>query len=146
MMNPLRLAFRPALSLVLVAMLSACGTTNVNYVTGEQQRGAYTWAQEVQLGTEADQQIQAQFGLYDDPALTAYVERVAQDVLSTSAYNDPNTPQEIKNTPFYFRVLDSPVVNAFALPGGYVYVTRGLLAYLENEAQLAVVLGHEIGQ
>ena len=145
MMNPLRLAFRPALSLVLVAMLSACGTTNVNYVTGEQQRGAYTWAQEVQLGTEADQQIQAQFGLYDDPALTAYVERVAQDVLSTSAYNDPNTPQEIKNTPFYFRVLDSPVVNAFALPGGYVYVTRGLLAYLENEAQLAVVLGHEIG-
>ncbi len=66
-------------------------------------------------------------------------------MLRTSAYNDPDTPTEIKNTPFYFRVLDSPVVNAFALPGGYVYVTRGLLAYLENEAQLAVVLGHEIG-
>lgn len=143
-MIPLRAA-RSAVFLSLLVALSACGTTNTNFVTGESQRGAYTWAQEVQLGTEADQQIQAQFGVYDDPALSAYVERVAQDVLSTSAYNDPNTPAEIKSTPFYFRILDSPVVNAFALPGGYVYVTRGLLAYLENEAQLAVVLGHEIG-
>lgn len=145
-MNSLRVASRSAVLSLLVVALAACGTTNVNYVTGEEQRGAYTWAQEVQLGTEADQQIQAQFGVYDeDPALTAYVERVSQDVLSTSAYTDPNTPAEIRNTPFTFRILDSPVVNAFALPGGYVYVTRGLLAYLENEAQLAVVLGHEIG-
>lgn len=132
--------------LLSVLFLTACGTTNVNYVTGEEQRGAYTWAQEVQLGAEADQQIQAQYGLYDeDPALTAYVERIAREVLQTSAYTDPTTPVEVRNTPFYFRILDSPVVNAFALPGGYVYLTRGLLAYLENEAQLAVVLGHEIG-
>ncbi|WP_420455864.1 M48 family metalloprotease [Rubrivirga sp.] len=144
-MTSLRTASRSAALLLLALVASACGTTNVNYVTGEEQRGAYTWAQEVQLGTEADQQIQAQFGVYDDPALTAYVERVAADVLQTSAYNDPSTPAEIRNTPFYFRVLDSPVVNAFALPGGFIYVTRGLLAYLENEAQLAVVLGHEIG-
>ncbi len=144
-MTTLRAGTRSAALALLVLLVSACGTTNVNYVTGEEQRGAYTWAQEVQLGTEADQQIQAQFGVYDDPALTAYVERVAADVLQTSAYNDPSTPAEIRSTPFYFRVLDSPVVNAFALPGGYVYVTRGLLAYLENEAQLAVVLGHEIG-
>ena len=137
---------RPMALALLALVLAACGTTNVNYVTGEEQRGAYTWAQEVQLGTEADQQIQAQFGVYDeDAALTAYVERVAQEVLQTSAYTDANTPAEIRNTPFTFRILDSPVVNAFALPGGYVYVTRGLLAYLENEAQLAVVLGHEIG-
>lgn len=132
--------------LALLLVLVGCGTSNVNYVTGEEQRGAYTWQQEVQLGTEADQQIQAAYGLYDaDPALTAYVERVAQDVLQTSAYTDPGTPAEVRNTAFQFRILDSPVVNAFALPGGYVYVTRGLLAYLENEAQLAVVLGHEIG-
>lgn len=145
-MNALRNAPRSAALVLLVFLLSACGTTNVNYVTGEEQRGAYTWAQEVQLGTEADQQIQAQFGVYDeDAALTAYVERVAQDVLSTSAYTDPSTPAEVRSTPFTFRILDSPVVNAFALPGGFVYVTRGLLAYLENEAQLAVVLGHEIG-
>ena len=145
-MTPMRPALRRLFFLPLLLALAACGTTNVNYVTGEEQRGAYTWQQEVQLGTEADQQIQAQFGVYDeDPALVAYVERIAREVLQTSAYTDPNTPAEIRNTPFHFRVLDSPVVNAFALPGGYVYVTRGLLSYLENEAQLSVVLGHEIG-
>lgn len=136
-----------AIALVpLLLVLAACGTTNRNLVTGENQRGAYNWQQEVQLGTEADGQIQAQFGVYDeDAALTAYVDRVARQVLSVSGYTDPNTAAEIRNTPFHFRILDSPVVNAFALPGGYVYVTRGLLSYLENEAQLAVVLGHEIG-
>lgn len=130
---------------VLALLLSACGTTNVNYVTGESQRGAYTWAQERQIGTESDQQIVAQFGVYDDPALANYVNSIAQRTLETSAYSAPTTPAEIRSTPFTFRVLDSPVVNAFALPGGYVYVTRGLLAYLNNEAQLSVVLGHEIG-
>src|SRR5690625_7939607 len=55
------------------------------------------------------------------------------------------TSEQFMETEFTFRVLDSPVVNAFALPGGYVYVTRGLLAHLNNEAQLAVVVGHEIG-
>lgn len=131
--------------LLLVVILAGCGTTNTNYVTGESQRGAYTWAQEVQLGTEADQQISAQYGLYDSPEVQRYVERIGAEVLQTSAYTEESTPAEVRNTPFTFRVLDSPVVNAFALPGGYIYVTRGLLAYLENEAQLAVVLGHEIG-
>lgn len=145
-MTPLVRRFRHAALVPLLVLLAACGTTNVNYVTGEEQRGAYTWAEEVQLGTEADSQIISQFGLYDeDPALTAYVERLGAEVLSTSAYTQPETPVEIRNTPFYFRVLDSPVPNAFALPGGYIYVTRGLLYFLENEAQLAVVLGHEIG-
>ena len=138
-------ASRFASLLCLGATLSACGTANVNYVTGESQRGAYTWAQERQLGTEADQQIVAQFGVYADPDLSSYVNTIAQSVLQTSAYSAPTTPAEIRSTPFTFRVLDSPVVNAFALPGGFVYVTRGLLAYVENEAQLAVVLGHEIG-
>ncbi|HLT48516.1 MAG TPA: M48 family metalloprotease [Rubricoccaceae bacterium] len=132
----------PLLLVLLVA--SGCATTT-NYVTGESQRTAYSWAEQVQLGQQADPQIVAQYGLYDDPQLTRYVEQVGQAVLQTSAYTDPNTPAEIRNTPFYFRVLDSPVVNAFALPGGYIYVTRGLLAHLDNEAQLAVVLGHEIG-
>lgn len=130
--------------LLPTSILVGCGSTT-NLVTGETQRGAYSWAEEVQIGREADPQIIAQFGLYNDPGLTAYVERIGQAVLQTSAYTDPNTPAEIRNTPFYFRVLDSPVVNAMALPGGYIYVTRGLLAHLDNEAQLAVVLGHEIG-
>ncbi|MEM1117001.1 MAG: M48 family metalloprotease, partial [Bacteroidota bacterium] len=136
---------RPSMVVALALLLSACGTTNTNLVTGESQRGAFTWAQEIELGRETDQQITAQFGLYDDAALTAYVRRLGEDVLATSAYTDPNTPAEIRNTPFTFRVLDADLVNAFAVPGGYVYVTRGLMAFLENEAQLAVVLGHEIG-
>ncbi|MDX1439253.1 MAG: M48 family metallopeptidase, partial [Rubricoccaceae bacterium] len=132
------------LVLLPTTLLIGCGTTT-NLVTGETQRGAYTWAEEVQIGRESDPQVIAQFGLYDDPALAAYVDRIGQAVLQTSAYTDPNTPAEVRNTPFYFRVLDSPVVNAMALPGGYIYVTRGLMAHLDNEAQLAVVLGHEIG-
>ena len=133
-----------ALLLIPGGLLTGCAS-QTNLVTGEQQRAAYTWQEEVQIGREADPQIIAQFGLYDDAALTAYVERIGQEVLAASAYGLASTPAEIRNTPFHFRVLDSPVVNAFALPGGYVYVTRGLLAHLDNEAQLAVVLGHEIG-
>ncbi|MDT0630178.1 M48 family metalloprotease [Rubrivirga sp. S365] len=144
-MRPSRLRRLPRPALLLLVLLAGCGTANTNYVTGESQRGAYTWEQEVELGRQSDQQITAQFGLYDNPALNAYVERIGQEVLQTSAYTDANTPVEVRNTPFHFRVLDSPVVNAFALPGGYIYVTRGLLSHLENEAQLAVVLGHEIG-
>ncbi len=131
--------------LLLLGPLAGCGTQTTNLVTGETTRGAYTWAQEVQIGQEADGQIVAQFGLVDDPGLAAYVDRIGQAVLQTSAYGEATTPAEIRNTPFYFRVLDTDVVNAFALPGGYTYVTRGLLSHLENEAQLAVVLGHEIG-
>ncbi len=125
-------------------VLLGCGSTT-NLVTGETQRGAYTWQEEVQIGRENDPAVIAQFGLYEDAGVSAYVERIGQDVLQTSAYSDPTTPAEIRGTPFHFRVLDSPVVNAMALPGGYIYVTRGLLAHLDNEAQLSVVLGHEIG-
>jgi predicted Zn-dependent protease len=70
---------------------------------------------------------------------------VAREVLAESHMRRSGTPERFRDTEFTFRVLDSPVINAFALPGGYVYVTRGLLAHLNNEAQLAVVLGHEIG-
>jgi len=134
---------RHTLPLALL-LLSGCAS-QTNLITGQQQRGAYSWSQEVQIGTETDPQIIAQYGLYDEPALTAYVERIGQRVLEASAYGLETTPAEVRNTPFHFRVLDSPVVNAFALPGGYIYVTRGLLAHLDNEAQLAVVLGHEVG-
>ncbi len=125
--------------------LSGCGQATTNLVTGETTRGAYSWQEEVQIGTEANQQIIAQYGLYDDPQLASYVDRIGQEVLRTSAYGEATTPAEIRNTPFHFQLLDSDVVNAFALPGGYIYVTRGLLSFLDNEAQLAVVLGHEAG-
>src|SRR5690625_5400895 len=71
--------------------------------------------------------------------------RLSEEILENSHMRREGTSEQFMETEFTFRVLDSPVVNAFALPGGYVYVTRGLLAHLNNEAQLAVVIGHEIG-
>lgn len=94
---------------------------------------------------EADRQIQDQYGIYDHPRLEEYVNEVGRKVLEVSHMRREEADPKYRETDFHFRILDSPVVNAFALPGGYVYVTRGLMAHLQNEAQLAVVLGHEIG-
>lgn len=132
------------LVLLLVGLVGSGCVVSKNPISGNSRAYGYTWAQERQIGQEADPQIVAQFGLYGDEALQAYVTRIGEQVLAQSHLRRPDTEPEFRNTPFTFRVLDSPVVNAFALPGGYVYVTRGLLAHLENEAQLAVVLGHEI--
>ena len=125
--------------------MAGCVSFEESLVSGRKRAYGYTWPQEVQIGQEADQQIVAQYGLYDDPELAAYVDRLGQELLEVSHMRREDTPAEMRNTPFTFRVLDSPVVNAFALPGGYIYITRGILAHLDNEAQLAVVLGHEIG-
>ena len=119
--------------------------TEPSALNGQKKSYAYSWQQEVQQGADADKEITQQMGLYDNPQVQAYVQSVGQRVLAASTFADPNTPQMYRDTKFMFRVLDSSVVNAFALPGGYVYVTRGLLAHVDNEAQLAVVLGHEIG-
>ncbi len=133
------------LMLATIAVTTAGCVVQRNPLSGQRRAYGWTWEQEVQLGREADQQIVAQYGLYDDPQLTAYVNRVAQDVLANSHLRRPDAEQKFRETEFTFRVLDSPIVNAFALPGGFVYVTRGLLAHANNEAQLAVILGHEIG-
>ena len=141
-----RTLLRLVLPLVLLAAAvgSGCVTTGTSPVTGNTRAYAYSWEEEVKLGREADQQIQQQYGIYEDEELQRYVDRVAQEVLAESHMRRPTTSERFRNTEFTFRVLDSPIINAFALPGGYVYVTRGLLAHLNNEAQLAVVLGHEI--
>lgn len=123
--------------------LSSC-TMNQSLVSGNNRSYGYTWAQEVELGKQAHQEILAEYGLYNNPNLATYVNQVAQSVLAKSHARRPETPQEIQSTQFTFSVLDSPIVNAFALPGGYIYFTRGLLAHLDNEAQLAMVIGHEI--
>lgn len=131
-------------SLVIVtAVLVAC-VTERSPVTGKRRAYGFSWNQELQMGQEADKQIIQEFGLYNDPQLQAYVQRVGQGVLAKSDLRDADAPEQYRNAPFTFRVLDSPVVNAFAVPGGYVYVTRGLLTHLDNEAQLSVVLGHEV--
>lgn len=132
-------------SATLVAALLAGGcATEPSAITGRNSSYGYSWQQELQLGAETDHEIVGEMGTYADPSLESYVESVANRVLAQSDFRDADAPELYRNTQFTFRVIDSPVVNAFALPGGYVYVTRGLLAHLNNEAQLAVVLGHEI--
>ncbi len=99
--------------------------------------GGMSPAQEIALGKQEHPKILAEFGgVYDDPELSAYISSLGGFLAKTS---------EMPDLAFTFTVLDSPVVNAFALPGGYVYITRGLLALAENEAEVAGVLAHEIG-
>lgn len=93
-------------------------------------------AQEIAMGQEADPQIIAQYGLYADSSLQQFINDKGQAMARIS--HRPNIA-------YHFRILDSDVLNAFAVPGGYVYFTRGIMAYLNNEAQFAGVLGHEIG-
>ena len=113
--------------------LTACAR---NPVTGEREFVMMTEAQEIALGRESDAQVRSQMGLYDDDALQRYVEEIGLQMAARSHRPD---------LPWSFAVVDSPAVNAFAIPGGYVYLTRGIMAFLGDEADLAGVLGHEIG-
>ncbi len=126
-------------------LLQACVSVQVSPVTGNKRAYGYSWEEELKIGAQADREIVAQYGMYDDPELSAYVSELGKKLVEVSHFSRETTPEQYRGTEFTFRILDSPVVNAFALPGGYVYVTRGLMAHLENEAQLMVVLGHEIG-
>ena len=120
--------------LILAAFaVSACAT---NPVTGQRQLNFMSESQEIKLGQESDPEIQAEMGVYPNPALQEYVSGVGMRLAKAS---------ERPDLPWHFAVVDVPAVNAFALPGGYVYITRGLLAHLDNEAEMAGVLGHEIG-
>ncbi|MCC5942133.1 MAG: M48 family metalloprotease [Balneolaceae bacterium] len=132
------------LALSMGLLVSACSVQR-SAITGDKRAYGYSWEQEKQIGADADKEIQQHFGVYENDALQQYVDNIGQEMLAVSHMQREDTPAIYKDTQFYFRLLDSPVVNAFALPGGYIYVTRGLLAHLDNEAQLAVVLGHEIG-
>jgi len=137
--------FSAVIAVVLAAAaLNGC-VREINPVTGRRQFYAYSWEQEQQIGEQANVQITEQLGLYDNDELQNYVDRIGQQVLASSELRqEEDLPQQFQAVEFHFKVMDSSVVNAFALPGGYIYVTRGLLAHLQNEAQLAVVLGHEI--
>ena len=108
----------------------------VNPVTGETERSVMSEADEVAQGKKAHQQVLEEYGAYPNPKLQAYVTQLGQRLAAQSHRSQLE---------WHFTVLDSPEINAFALPGGYVYVTRGIMAYLESEAELAGVIGHEIG-
>lgn len=119
--------------LLMLPLLHGC---SVNPVTGQADFVLMSESEEVALGYKENPTILKQYGKYSNEALQAYVNEVGQRLAHKSHRS------ELK---YHFTVLDSTEVNAFALPGGYVYITRGLLAYLNSEAELAAVLGHEIG-
>jgi len=121
------------LSGALLLPLAGCA---VNPATGQRQLSFMSEAQEIQMGREADPDIVASMGLYPDEDLQAYVQELGASLAADS---------ERPDLPWTFRVLDDPLINAFALPGGFIYVTRGILVHFESEAELAGVLGHEIG-
>lgn len=116
-----------------LGLLAGCAT---NPATGKRQLMLVTEGQEAAMGKEADEQFHGLYGDFEDAKVQAYVESVARPLAAVS---------ERPGLPWTFRVIDDPQVNAFALPGGYIYVTRGILAHMNSEAELAGVLGHEIG-
>lgn len=132
------------LFLAIMLVLTSC-VVQESPVTGTTRAYAYSWSQEIEIGREVDKEIVAEYGIYEDEDVDRYVRELSKEILNVSHMRREDTSERFRETEFTFRVLDSPVVNAFALPGGYIYVTRGLLAHLNNDAQLAVVQGHEIG-
>ncbi len=130
-MNLLRRALAPCLTLAL--LLTGCA---VNPVTGDADFVLMSREQEIELGRDYHKQILEQYQVYDNEAIQQRVKRIGQRLAKVSHRPDIE---------FHFTVLDSPEVNAFALPGGYIYITRGIMAYFNSEAELAGVIGHEIG-
>jgi predicted Zn-dependent protease len=118
---------------LFVTGFMACAT---NPVTGKRELSLMSEGQEIGIGKENHPQILQEMGSYNDPDLQRYVNDIGQRLAKSS---------ERPQLPWTFTVVDQPVVNAFAVPGGFIYITRGILAYLDSEAQLVGVLGHEIG-
>ena len=124
---------RFAISLTLLALLAACAT---NPVTGRRQLSFMSEAQEISIANDSDPKIKEEMGVYNDPELQRYVSEIGWKMAKIS---------ERPNLPWRFTIVDVPAVNAFAVPGGGIYLTRGIMPFLDNEAELAGVLGHEIG-
>ena len=118
---------------ICLLLIAAC---TMNPATGERQLTLMSESQEIQMGAQTHPEVLASFGAYDDPELQAYVQELGAKIAATS---------ERPELSWTFTVLDDPVVNAMALPGGYIYVNRGILAHFNSEAELVSVLGHEIG-
>lgn len=107
-----------------------------NPVTGKRQVSFISEQQEIQMGQSYDPQVVAEMGIYKDASLEEFL---------TEKGNAMARESHRPNLPWTFRLVDTEVVNAFAVPGGFVYFTRGIMAHFNNEAQFAGVLGHEIG-
>lgn len=122
-----------SLRIIALLFLTACAT---NPVTGKRELSLISEAQEIEMGREASRADVARIGEYADADAQAMVKRIGQDMAAKS---------ERPQLPWEFHLLDDAAVNAFAYPGGFIFVTRGLMTYLNSEAELAEVIGHEIG-
>ncbi len=120
-------------SLILLLFMTGC---SVNPVNGKNVFNFYSEADEIKIGEEEHPRIISQYGEYDDSTLHDYIQKIVWKIGDVS--HRPNLDYRV-------TVLDTPQVNAFALPGGHLYVCRGLLLYLNSEAELAAVLAHETG-
>ena len=118
---------------ILLLLLDSCAK---NPVTGKNEFMLLSKGQEVAMGQQADPEIVAFFGLYENDPLQRFIKEKGQQMATIS---------HRKDLKYEFKIVDSPVVNAFAVPGGFVYFTRGIMAHFNNEAEFAGVLGHEIG-
>ncbi len=123
-------------ALLLAAALSGCVAQNANPVTGKSNYTPVSAATETYYGQKAADEMIANYGVYQDAALTAYVDRIGQALAKNAVRKD------VKYT---FTILNDDGINGFALPGGYVYITRGALNFANSEAEVAAILGHEIG-
>lgn len=124
---------RRALSILLILSMGACAT---NPVSGRRELSLISEAQEIQMGKEASAGDVQRVGEFASGPATALVKRIGADMAAKS---------ERPQLPWEFHLLDDAAVNAFAYPGGYIFVTRGLMTHLNSEAELAEVIGHEIG-
>lgn len=123
-------------ALLLMVGLLLFNTCAINPVTGKKELSLMSTQKEIEMGTSYDPQVVAQYGLYENDQIQQFITTKGKEMAAIS--HRPNLPYE-------FKVLDSPIINAFAVPGGFVYFTRGILAHFNNEAEFAGVLGHEIG-
>ncbi len=122
--------------LLLTGLLWTTAGCAVNPATGQRQFMLLSESDEIEMGRDADVQVTDAYGLYGSEELQAFVRGIGEDLAARS---------ERPQLPWSFKVVDDPIVNAFALPGGFIFITRGILASLNSEAELAGVLGHEIG-
>jgi len=127
---------RADLLIIVLAVFLILPSCAINPVTGKRQFVLISERQEIQMGAQYDPQIVSVFGEYENEPLMGFIEEKGTEMGKISHRSDLE---------YHFRILDTPVVNAFAVPGGYIYFTRGILAHFNNEAELIGVLGHEMG-
>src|SRR6476659_8811810 len=131
-----RLVVVPLSTLLLAGALALGPGCARNPVTGKNELSLVSESQEIEMGKQSAQEVQQSIGYYNDPAVQQYVSSIGMKMAKAS---------ERPNLPWEFHVVNDASVNAFALPGGCIFVTRGLMGTINDEAEFATVVGHEIG-